>query len=81
MGDQVFGRSGYGFDYEGMRGLVIGSDAPRASEHKCTVRWEDGGEDYVESKFLRIIVPELPRTLLLDRDGGHVPHLESYGKR
>jgi hypothetical protein len=55
VGDKVIGRFGYGFDYEGMKGEVVRVDPPRASENKCTVRWEDGGEDYVLCSLLRIV--------------------------
>lgn len=52
VGDQVIGKHGYMFDYEGMRGEVVRTDPPRHSQHKCAVKWEDGGEDYVLSSML-----------------------------
>jgi hypothetical protein len=56
--DKVRGRKGHDFDYEGMKGVVVSTDPPRASQHKCTVLWEDGGEDYVESSMLTITSPD-----------------------
>lgn len=57
VGDTVRARTGYGLDYEGEVGTVVRSEPPRASEHRCTVRWSDGGEEPVESKYLSIVAP------------------------
>lgn len=53
-GDKVKAKPGYGM-CDGERGVVIRTDPERASQHKCVVRWADGGEQYVESVYLDII--------------------------
>lgn len=54
VGDKVVGKRGYDLDYEGVSGVVFATDEPRASEHKCSVEWADGGQTYELSSRLTI---------------------------
>jgi hypothetical protein len=54
IGDRVKVRESNVF-YAGDRGVVVASEPERASQHRCTVRFDDGGEDQVESASLTIL--------------------------